>query len=63
MKLIEKRGSGGFSTPATYDPKPGEPAGQLYNLKGDPSETNNLYNEKPEKVKELLAELNDVRNR
>ncbi len=62
-KLIERRGSGGFSIPIVVEPKIGEPAGQLYNLAEDPSETNNLYNERPELVKELLAELEIIRNR
>lgn len=62
-KLIEKRGSGGFSVPAIVEPKEGEPIGQLYNLNGDPEETQNLYNDKPEVVMELLAELNEIRNR
>jgi arylsulfatase A-like enzyme len=62
-KLIDKRGSGGFSIPVVVDPKVGEPVGQLYNLAEDPSETNNLYNEEPELVKELLAELEAIRNR
>jgi len=62
-KLIEKRGSGGFSTPVVVEPQEGEPEGQLYNLGEDPSETMNLYNEKPELVKELLAELDRIRNR
>jgi arylsulfatase A len=62
-KLIEGRGSGGFSVPVIIEPKEGEPIGQLYNLNEDPAETNNLYNEDPEKVKELLAELNVIRNR
>ncbi|MFT7161989.1 MAG: arylsulfatase A [Bacteroidia bacterium] len=62
-KLIEGRGSGGFSVPVIIEPKKGEPIGQLYNLNEDPAETNNLYNEDPEKVKELLAELNVIRNK
>lgn len=62
-KLIEKRGSGGFSIPAIVKPQEGEPIGQLYNMIEDPSEKVNLYNEEPEKVKELLAELSEVRNR
>lgn len=62
-KLIEKRGSGGFSVPAIVEPKAGEPVGQLYNLNEDPSETTNLYDEKPEVVNELLRELEAIRNR
>ena len=61
-KLIEKRGSGGFSIPVVVEPKEGEPIGQLYNIAEDPSETNNLYNENPELVKELMAELDDIKN-
>lgn len=61
-KLIEKRGSGGFSIPAVIEPKEGEAEGQLYNLAEDPSETTNLYNEKPEVLKELQAELNNIKN-
>ncbi|MCP3932479.1 MAG: sulfatase-like hydrolase/transferase [Bacteroidetes bacterium] len=56
-KLIERRGSGGFSPPALYEPKPGEAAGQLYNLQEDPSETNNLYSKYPDVVKSLKSVL------
>ncbi len=59
-KLIEGRGSGGFSEPVTYDPKPGEPKGQLYNMETDPSETRNLYQDNPEKVAELRADLDSI---
>jgi hypothetical protein len=52
-KLITKLGSGGFTVPAEITPKPGEPIGQLYNLDTDVHEDHNLYNENPEKVKEL----------
>ena len=31
-KLILGRGSGGFTLPQYFPPKPGEPEGQLYNL-------------------------------
>ncbi|MEQ9288112.1 MAG: arylsulfatase [Cyclobacteriaceae bacterium] len=62
-KLIEKRGSGGFSIPAIIEPGAGEPVGQLYNLDEDPSETNNLYDEKPMVVAELMRELEAIRNR
>lgn len=55
-KLIIGLGSGGFSKPETVIPKEGEAPGQLYNLRADPSETTNLYQQYPEKVKEL----NDV---
>ncbi|MCU0288676.1 MAG: arylsulfatase [Acidobacteria bacterium] len=34
---------------------------QLYNLKDDPAEQNNLYDKHPDKVKQLLDELNRIR--
>jgi arylsulfatase A-like enzyme len=57
-KLIIGRGSGGFTNPRRIKPKPGEPAGQLYNLADDPREAKNLYLEKPEVVARLKALLN-----
>lgn len=56
-KLIPLRGSGGFSEPQTYEPKPGEPQGQLYDLDADPREENNLYDAQPEVVEELAGLL------
>lgn len=61
-KLIEGLGSGGFSEPVYIEPKPGEASGQLFNLKDDPSETNDLYLEKPEIVKMLTIKLDSIRN-
>lgn len=61
-KLIEKRGSGGFSQPHTLTPQGNEPKGQLYNMKTDISETNNRYNERPEIVQELQDLLNNIRD-
>jgi arylsulfatase A-like enzyme len=52
-KLILGRGSGGFTSPKIYKPKPGEPTGQLYNLRDDLAETNNLWDKHPEIVKRL----------
>lgn len=52
-KLILGCGSGGFSLPKSYTPKPGEPKGQLYNMEDDFAETNNLWNEHPEIVTRL----------
>ncbi len=60
-KLIEGRGSGGFTAPAHIDPAPGEPAGQLYNLAEDISETNNLYQQHPDVVARLTALLDQYR--
>ena len=60
-KLIEGRGSGGFTQPARIEVQAGEPEGQLYNLTDDPSESNNLYLERPEVVNELQALLDEAR--
>ena len=61
-KLIEGNlGSGGFSRPGRIAPRDGGPRGQLYNLRDDPKETKNLWMQEPEKVKELLAELEAIR--
>ncbi len=61
-KLIDRRGSGGFSKPNIYEPKEGEVPGQLYNIKTDLGETQNLYAENPEKVKALKDLLDEIRN-
>ena len=60
-KLIEGRGSGGFTGPAHIEPAPGEPTGQLYNLDGDLSETTNLYQQHPDIVERLTALLDQYR--
>ena len=56
-KLVEARGSGGFTAPRTID----EPGGQLYNLAKDPQEKTNLYSREPGRVKELQAALDKIR--
>lgn len=61
-KLINQLGSGGFSQPKTIQPEPGDPAGQLYNLRTDRAETNNLYLKHPEIVARLEAEMQRIRN-
>ena len=60
-KLIEGRGSGGFSEPRRIEPGPGEPPGQLYNLAEDPAETNNLYLDRPDIVERLAGVLEQYR--
>ena len=60
-KLVEGRGSGGFTDPPYYLPLPGEPLGQLYDLSADPAETNNLFARKPERVIKLLKRLDSIR--
>ncbi|WP_430809731.1 MULTISPECIES: sulfatase family protein [unclassified Carboxylicivirga] len=54
-KLIDAKGSGGWSLPE--DKCPEAPPQQLYNLETDKAETNNLYSEYSEIVKELNALL------
>jgi arylsulfatase A len=52
-KFIDGLGSGGFTAPVMLKPVKNGPKGQLYNLKTDPLESNNLYMQYPVKVKEL----------
>ncbi len=56
-KLIWGRGSGGWIGKG----KPEDPPGQLYNMKTDPSETKNLYQQHPEIVKQLTALLEQIK--
>jgi hypothetical protein len=56
-KLITGLGSGGFTAPRQIQPKPGGPAGQLYNLAEDPGEQQNLWAEQTDVVKRLTALL------
>ena len=60
-KLITNLGSGGMTSPAEIKPKQGEPVGQLFNLATDIHEDNNLYNQNPEKVKELTDILEKIK--
>lgn len=60
-KFIEGRGSGGFSQPSVYEPKEGEVPGQLYNMKEDMGETNNLYEQYPDKVEALQRLLDEMK--
>jgi arylsulfatase A-like enzyme len=56
-KLILGLGSGGFTKPQKIKPKPGGPAGQLYNLEDDMAESNNLWSKHPEIVEQLTKLL------
>ncbi len=61
-KLILGLGTAGFTEPWGHiEPKPGEAAGQLYNMADDPSETTNLWLEKPEIVAELTQLLDQYK--
>lgn len=61
-KLIEGLGSGGFSDPVWDTPSPGGPAGQLYDLRDDSSETHNLYQRFPQRVAHMQALLDSIKN-
>jgi arylsulfatase A-like enzyme len=61
-KLIEGRGSGGFTEPRKIEPKPGEAAGELYNLFEDPTESDNRYLRETARVAELANLLNQYRS-
>ncbi|MBI1249210.1 sulfatase-like hydrolase/transferase [bacterium] len=57
-KLCLSRGSGGWSAPREPEAKKqGLPAMQLFNLASDPAEQENLAEQNPEKVKELVGLL------
>ncbi len=56
-KMITGLGSGGFTQPRDLKPKEGGPAGQLFNLSEDLSETNNLWQKYPEIVEQLESIL------
>ena len=56
-KLAEGLGSGGFTEPVRLEAKMGCPVGQLYHLKSDSLESNNLYLQHPEIVNKLQQEL------
>jgi arylsulfatase A-like enzyme len=56
-KLIDGKGSGGWSPGGKNDPA----AGQLYDLKNDPGETVNLFEKNPVIVNDLMNQLNTIR--
>lgn len=61
-KLLLSRGSGGWSSPNETQ-SVNMPKAQLYDMEKDPAETTNLYEKRPEIVKELLALLEkDIAN-
>lgn len=55
-KLILARGSGGWTAPKERQAKD-QIEGQLYDLKNDPGEMNNLYSSRKDKVSELMKLL------
>lgn len=57
FKLIDGKGSGGWS----YKGSEEDPKGQLYNIKTDPEEHHNLYEEMPEMVQQLSENLQKIK--
>tara|TARA_R110000850_G_scaffold260906_3_gene388639 strand:+ start:1383 stop:2864 length:1482 start_codon:yes stop_codon:yes gene_type:complete len=56
-KLLLARASGGWSSPKESQAPADATIAQLYNMKEDPGEENNLYAEKPEIARQLLKLL------
>ena len=61
-KLVDCRGSGGWSLPEGDAPE-GSPPGQLYDLRGDAGERENLWDAEPAVRERLLAALAAVKAR
>ena len=61
-KFIEGLGSGGFSRPVFIEPEENGPYGQLYNLAADPTESNNLFLDEPERVQSMQNLLDTYRD-
>lgn len=59
--IFETRTSGGWAPPAGAAPEPFAP-GQLYNLREDPGEERNLWDEQPERVADLAQRLMSLRH-
>jgi len=62
-KMIEKRGSGGFTPPASQPTPTGERPQRLFNLKEDPSELNDVSQEYPQKLEQLIQQLDSIKQR
>jgi arylsulfatase A len=59
-RLAPQRGSHGFSSPQSVQPKAGEPLGELYNLETDLEEKQNVWLQEPERVAQLRALLEQI---
>jgi arylsulfatase A len=60
-KLVEGKGSGGFTKPQKIDPPPGRPAIELFNLRDDPRESRDVAAGHPRVVEDLLRRLGEAR--
>ncbi|EPR71451.1 Arylsulfatase [Cyclobacterium qasimii M12-11B] len=61
-KYIDGLGSGGFTFPAMLTPEDNGPQGQLYQIKEDPLESENLSSGFPEKINSMKQLLEDIKN-
>jgi arylsulfatase A-like enzyme len=61
-KLIDGRGSGGFTRPNRLRVTEGDPEGQLYNLDTDPREQESRWSDEPDLVVEMRSLLERIRN-
>lgn len=59
-KFIDGLGSGGFSAPNRLQPEKGGPQGQLYRIREDPYERDNLYANYPQVVEDLKSKLEGI---
>lgn len=59
-KFIDQLGSGGFTKPRRLPPSPGQPNGQLFNLKTDMSESQNVITDNPELAARLRARMKRI---
>ena len=59
-KLNMIRGSGGSLQPHLVEPKPGEPAFELYDLEADRAETTDLASARPEVITRLRAAITKI---
>jgi hypothetical protein len=59
-KFVPSRGGGGFSTPKTITPGPGEASGQLFDITTDANETQNLWSAHPEVVERMQKKLHTI---
>ena len=60
-KMIEGRGSGGFTNPKRFPIKAGQPPGQLYHLGDDPQEKRNQWFDHPRRIEQMSKTLDKVR--
>lgn len=56
-KMIPQKGNGGWSNAQSVRNAVNEPDGQLYDMESDPAETNNLWDQYPNIVKNLMELL------